>query len=55
MQGSAHEKYFYSYTDVKSRYSAVYFGNTKDEALKHFETFKAFVDPNRSQTQTLLL
>ena len=44
MEGSAHEKYFYSYTDVKSRYLAVYFGNTKDEALKHFETFKAFVE-----------
>lgn len=35
---------FYLYTNAKSRYSIVYFGNTKDEALKHFEKFKAFIE-----------
>ena len=44
VEGPTHEKYFYSYTNAKSRYSAVYFGNTKDEVLKHFETFKAFLE-----------
>ena len=43
VKGPTYEKYFYSYTDAKSLYSAVYFSNMKDKALKHFETFKAFL------------
>ena len=43
-KGLSCEKYFYSFTDIKSRYSVIYFGNTKDEALKHFETYKAMVE-----------
>ena len=43
-EGPAREKYFYSFTDAKTRYSMVYFGNTKDETLKNFETFKNFIE-----------
>ena len=40
----AREKYFYSFMDLKTRYSVIYFGSTKDEALKHFEAYKAMVE-----------
>ena len=30
--------------DLKTRYSVIYFGSTKDEALKHFEAYKAMVE-----------
>ena len=43
IEGLACEKYFYSYMDASARYSGIYFGNTKDEALKHFIVFKEFV------------
>ena len=43
-KGPSHEQYFYSFTDIKSRYSAIYFGNTKDEAPRHFELYKAFIE-----------
>ena len=43
-EGPSCEWYFYSFTDIKSRYSAIYFGNTKDEALRHFELYKAFIE-----------
>ena len=43
-KGLSHEWYFYSFTDIKSRYLAIYFGNTKDEALRHFELYKAFIE-----------
>jgi gag-polypeptide of LTR copia-type/Pol polyprotein, beta-barrel domain/Integrase core domain/Domain of unknown function (DUF4219)/GAG-pre-integrase domain/Zinc knuckle len=43
-EGPAREKYFYSFTDAKTRYSTVYFGNTKDEALKNFASFKSFIE-----------
>ena len=42
--GTACEHYFYSFMDLKSKYSVIYFRNTKDEALKHFESFKALVE-----------
>ena len=44
VEGLAHEKYFYSYMDTSTRYSGIYFGNTKDEALKNFIMFKEFVE-----------
>ena len=44
IEGPAHEKYFYSYMDASTRYSGIYFWNTKDEALKHFIVFKEFVE-----------
>ena len=43
-KGLSHERCFYSFTDIKSRYSAIYFGNTKDEVLRHFELYKAFIE-----------
>ena len=43
-EGPSRERYFYSFTDIKSRYSVIYFGNTKDEALRHFELYKAFIE-----------
>ena len=43
-KGPSHEQYFYSFTDIKSRYSAIYFSNTKDEVLRHFELYKAFIE-----------
>ena len=43
-KGLSRERYFYSFTDIKSRYSAIYFSNTKDEALRHFELYKAFIE-----------
>ena len=43
-QTEAQEKYFYSFTDAKTRYSTVYFGSTKNEALTNFETFKGFIE-----------
>ena len=43
-EGPSRERYFYSFTDIKSRYSAIYFGNTKDEVLRHFELYKAFIE-----------
>ena len=47
-EGPSHEWYFYSFTDVKSRYLVIYFGNTKDEALRHFELYKAFIETQTS-------
>ena len=44
VKGPAWEKYFYSFTDAKTRYSVVYFGNSKDEALKNFNAFKNFIE-----------
>ena len=43
-KGLSHERCFYSFTDVKSRYSVIYFSNTKDEALRHFELYKVFIE-----------
>ena len=39
-KGLSRERYFYSFTDIKSRYSAIYFGNTKDEVLRHFNSIR---------------
>jgi transposase InsO family protein len=36
--------YCFTFTDVKTRYSVVYFGKTKDEALKKFEEWKSFIE-----------
>ena len=44
MKEPACKKYFYSYMDASARYSGIYFGNTKDEALKNFIVFKEFVE-----------
>ena len=41
-KGLSHEWYFYSFMDIKSRYSVIYFGSAKDKALGHFELYKAF-------------
>ena len=43
-EGPAREKYFHSFTDAKTRYSTVYFGSIKNEALKNFEAFKGFIE-----------
>ena len=44
IEGPGCEKYFYSFIDARSRYLVIYFGSTKDEALRHFVTFKEFVE-----------
>ena len=44
VKGPRRERYFYSYTDAKTRYSAIYFGSAKDEALPHFRLFKEFIE-----------
>ena len=41
-EGLSHEKYFYSFTDVKSK--VIYFGNTKDEVLRHFQMYKVLIE-----------
>ena len=46
-KGPAWEKYFYSFTDTRSQYSAIYFGIAKDTALKNFVTFKEFIETQR--------
>ena len=43
-KGPSCEHYFYSFTDIKSWYLAIYFGNTKDEVLRHFELYKGFIE-----------
>jgi transposase InsO family protein len=43
-EGLSHKHYYYSFTDIRSRYSVVYFGNKKNDALEHFKTYKAFVE-----------
>ena len=43
-KGPSRERYFYSFTDIKSRYLVIYFSNTKDEVLRHFELYKAFIE-----------
>jgi transposase InsO family protein len=35
---------FNSFTDIKSRYLVIYFGSTKDEALRHFKAYKALME-----------
>ena len=47
-KGPAWEKYFYSFTDAKSQYLAIYFGNAKDVALKNFAMFKKFIETQSS-------
>ena len=42
--GLVQEKYFYSYMDEHTRYSDIYFDNTKDKVLKNFITFKEFLE-----------
>lgn len=44
IEGPGRERYFYTYTDFKTRYSVLYFGHTKDEALQHFQSYKQFVE-----------
>ena len=44
IEGPNREKYLFSFTDVKSQYTELFFKSTKDEALKHFLTFKEFVE-----------
>jgi transposase InsO family protein len=44
IEGPSHEKYFYSFTDVKTRYTEIYLGITKDEVLRHFKSFKQFIE-----------
>ena len=44
IEGTGCEKYFYSFIDTRSRYLIIYFRSTKDEALKHFTTFKEFLE-----------
>ena len=46
-EGPSREWYFHSFTDIKYRYSAIYFSNTKDEALRHFELYKVFIETQR--------
>ena len=44
IEGPARERYFFSFTDAKKRYSGTYFGKTKDEVLKYFEDWKQLVE-----------
>ena len=48
VEGLACGKYFYSYMDMSTRFSGIYFGNTKDETLKNFIVFKEFVETQTS-------
>ena len=48
MEMLGHKKYLYSFTDARSRYSIIYFRNTKDKALKHIARFKEFVETQTS-------
>ena len=43
-EGLAWGRYFYSFTDARSQYLVIYFGNTKDGVLKNFATFKEFIE-----------
>ena len=43
-KGPSSEQYFYSFTDIKSRYSVIYFGSAKDGVLGHFELYKVFIE-----------
>lgn len=48
IEGPVHEQYFYSFADANTRYSVVYFENTKDEMLRNFKRFKNFVETQTS-------
>ena len=41
MEGLAWERYFYSFTDAKSRYSVIYFSHAKDGVLERFKEYAA--------------
>ncbi|CDO78192.1 hypothetical protein BN946_scf184635.g2 [Trametes cinnabarina] len=43
-QGLKGERYFWAFTDVKSRWSEVAFGRHKSEVFEHFKAYKALVE-----------
>jgi GAG-pre-integrase domain len=51
IEGLNREKYFYSFTDVKTQFTEIYLGTMKDEVLRHFESFKQFIE---TQTGNIL-
>jgi transposase InsO family protein len=44
VEGLRRERYYISFTDLKSRYSVVYFSAHKSDALKYFRIYKAFTE-----------
>ena len=44
IEGPAWERYFYSFTDAKTRYTVLYFSHTKDMVLNCFKEYKAFLE-----------
>ena len=44
MEGPAWERYFYSFTNAKSRYSVIHFSHAKDSVLEHFKEYAALIE-----------
>lgn len=42
--GTGGSRYYFQFMDVKTRYTVVYFGKEKSEALTHFKHFKAWIE-----------
>ena len=43
-EGLAWERYFYSFTNAKSRYSIIYFSHAKDGILECFKEYAALIE-----------
>ena len=43
-EGPAQERYFYSFTDAKSRYSVIYFSHAKDGVHEHFKEYAMLIE-----------
>ena len=50
VEGPGRERYFFTYINFKARFSGFYFGPMKNEALRHFKTFKGFIETQMSRT-----
>ena len=42
--GTNGARYYFQFMDIKTRYTVVYFGKEKSEALTHFKHFKAWIE-----------
>jgi hypothetical protein len=43
-EGIGRERYFYSFTDIKSRHTVLFTESTKDQTLKDFKIYKSFLE-----------
>ena len=43
-EGPVRERYFYSFTDAKSRYSVIYFSHAKDGVLERFKEYAMLIE-----------